>query len=164
MTTHREAAQKPAGSEGPSRSEVLEAFAVVLRERCTGAEKELADLAEAAGNETKSSAGDKYETAREMFSQARDMQRRILDEARVQLDWIARQDLSATRESAGTGALLRTSEGWMFLCPIPSTIAVGDTTVQGLSIQSPLGQALKGAREGSAVEFRGRRLEILRIL
>lgn len=154
----------PDGSGDLSKAEVLEAFAAGLRERCAGAEKELADLAEAAGNETKSSAGDKYETAREMFSQARDMQRRILDEARVQLDWIARQDPSTPRTSAGTGALVRTGEGWMLLGPIPSSVECVGGSVQGLSIQSPLGQALKGAREGGVVEFRARRLEILRVL
>lgn len=151
-------------SEGPTRAEVLEAFAADLRERCALAERELVALSDAAGNETKSSAGDKYETAREMFSQARDLQRRLLDEARVQLDWIARQDLSTSRTSAGTGALLGTSEGWMLLGPIPGSAQVGPGRVQGLSIQSPLGQALKGAREGDVVAFRDRRLEILRIL
>lgn len=164
MTARGAAAGSEAGSDGPTKGDVLEAFAMVQRQRCADAEQELAALADAAGNETKSSAGDKYETAREMFSQARDMQRRILDEARVQLDWIARQDLSSQRESAGTGALVRTGEGWMLLGPIPSSVTVGEVAVQGLSIQSPLGQALKGAREGSAVDFRGRRLEILRIL
>lgn len=154
----------PDGFGGLSKVEVLEAFAAGLRERCAAAEKELAALAEAAGNETKSSAGDKYETAREMFSQARDLHRRLLDEARVQLDWISRQDPSLPRTSAGTGALVRTGEGWMLLCPVPTTVEVGDERVQGLSIQSPLGQALKGALEGGVVEFRGRRLEILRLL
>lgn len=99
-----------------------------------------------------------------MFSQARDLHRRLLDEARVQLDWISRQDPSTPRTSAGTGALVRTGEGWMLLCPVPTTVAVGDERVQGLSIQSPLGQALKGALEGGVVEFRGRRMEILRLL
>lgn len=154
----------PDGSAGPSKAEVLEAFATALRERCAAAEKELAALVDAAANETKSSAGDKYETAREMFSQARDLQRRLLDEARVQLDWIARQDLSSPRTSAGTGALVRTSEGWMLLAPIAGSAKVGTETVQGLSIQSPLGQALKGARDGDVVEFRGRRLEVLGVL
>lgn len=163
MSTHREAGA-PDGSGGLSKSEVLEAFAAGLRERCAGAERELAALAEAAGNETKSSAGDKYETAREMFSQARDMQRRLLDEARLQIEWIVRQDLSSPRTSAGTGALVRTSEGWMLLAPISGSAQVGTESVQGLSIQSPLGQALKGAREGGLVEFRGRRLEIQRVL
>lgn len=147
-----------------SKAEVLEAFAAGLRERCAAAGRELAALSDAAGNETKSSAGDKYETAREMFSQARDLQRRLLDEAQVQLDWISRQDPSTPRTSAGTGALVRTGEGWMLLGPIPSSVECAGSSIQGLSIQSPLGQALKGAREAGVVEFRSRRLEILRVL
>lgn len=161
MKTPDAAASSPSGSEVLPKSRVLETFALGLRARCADAEKELAALAEAAGNETKSSAGDKYETAREMFSQARDMQRRILDEARIQLDWIGRQDPSVRRGSAGPGALLRTGDGWMLLGPIPSAVEVDGVPVQGLSTQSPLGQVLKGAREGDCVEFRGRRLEIL---
>jgi len=145
------------------KARVLEAFAAVLRARVTAAEGELAVLDEAAAQETKSSAGDKYETAREMFTQARDLQRRRCDEARVQLDWIARQDPSQTRDRVGAGALVRTDGGWILLSPIPLSVEVEGVAVQGVSVQSPLGLGLKGAKAGDRPVFRDRPVEVLAV-
>jgi transcription elongation GreA/GreB family factor len=140
----------------------LDAFAAHLEKGRSSAEHELEALDEAAANETKSSAGDKYETAREMFSQARDLQRRIREEAEAGLAWIERQRAEASRVACGPGALVETSEGWLLLGPVPVKIEVDGVAVQGVSAQSPLGQALKGARAGETRIFRERALVVLR--
>lgn len=146
------------------RSRVLEAFTTFLQERLASATHELATLDEAAANETKSSAGDKYETAREMFSQARDMQRRIREEAEAGLEWLGRQQGAPRRDHCGPGALVKTSDGWLLIGPIPIQVDVDGTSVQGASLQSPLGLALKGTRPNDHAVFRGRGIEILEIL
>lgn len=146
------------------RSRVLAAFTSFLEERRATALLELATLDEAAANETKSSAGDKYETAREMFSQARDMQRRIREEAEAGLEWLGRQQGAPLRDHCGPGALVKTSDGWLLIGPIPIQVDVDCTSVQGASLQSPLGLALKGARSGDRTVFRGRDIEIVVIL
>lgn len=146
------------------RHRVLSAFAATLEERGTMARLELATLDEAASGETKSSAGDKYETAREMFSQARDLQRRILEEAEAGLDWIRRQVESPPRTSCNPGAVVKTSEGWILLGPIPIAVDLDGIAVQGVSVQSPLGMSLKGARTGEQRAFRERTMEVTTIL
>lgn len=145
------------------KARVLASFATVLQERVAAAEGELAVLDDAAAQETKSSAGDKYETAREMFAQARDLQRRMLDEARVQLDWLARQDPSQVRDRVGAGALVQTDGGWLLLSPIPLSVELEGVPVQGVSAQSPLGQGLKGAKAGERPVFRDRPVEVLAV-
>lgn len=143
---------------------VLDSFKTILEERCATAEHELAELDEAAANETKSSAGDKYETAREMFAQARDLQRRIRDEAEAGLAWIARQDPSVAHAVCGPGALVETSQGWFLLAPLPLSVQVDGASIQGVSTQSPLGLALKGAHPDDRPLFRERPMEIRRVL
>lgn len=145
------------------RTRVLDAFATHLDARHSIAERELAALDDAASNETKSSAGDKYETAREMFSQARDLQRRVREEAEAGLAWIERQRVDTPRVACGPGALVQTSDGWLLLGPVPVNVEVEGQAVQGVSTQSPLGQALKGARVGETREFRGREIAIAQL-
>ena len=145
------------------RSRILDAFASLLESRCADARRELEALDEAAANETKSSAGDKYETAREMFAQARDLQRRIREEAESGLAWIDRQRAETSRIACGPGALVETAEGWMLLGPIPVKVEVDGVAVQGVSTQSPLGQAFKGARAGDTVAFRDRHIPVMRL-
>jgi len=142
---------------------VFQAFQAVLELRVADSERELSALAEAASQETKSSAGDKYETSREMFAQARDLHSRVLSDARTHLEWLSRQDLSAPRTVVGTGALVETSNGWVLVAPIPLAVEVDGIAVQGVSPQSPLGQALKGAKAGDRVAFRTSPIEIVSI-
>lgn len=141
----------------------LDAFAAHLEKGRSSAEHELEALDEAAANETKSSAGDKYETAREMFSQARDLQRRIREEAEAGLAWIERQRTETSRVACGPGALVETSDGWILLGPVPVRVEVDGVAVQGVSTQSPLGQALKGARPGEPRTFRERSISVTRL-
>jgi len=138
------------------KKRVLEAFAADCRVRIEDAGRELALLDEAAEGETKSSAGDKYETAREMFSQARDLHRKAREEAASRLDWLRRQDPSLERTSVGPGALVRVDGSWFLPGPVPFSVIVDGDPVQGASMQGPLGLALKGARAGERRAFRER--------
>jgi len=139
-----------------------------LRDQLVGklerANLELAALDEAALGETKSSAGDKYETAREMIGQARSMQHRIREEAQALLDWLDRQNETGTALGFAAGSLVRTSGGWFLVCPAPVEIAADGIRVQGVTLASPFGQACKGARAGEKRVFRDRTVEILEIL
>lgn len=146
-----------------SKSAALAALRELLAQRLEQARSELAELDQAAAGETKSSAGDKYETAREMIGQSRTMQRRIQDEAHASLDWLDRQT-SSVASTFASGSLVRTSSGWFLVCPSPVELDVAGIRVQGVTLASPFGQACKGAREGETRIFRNRKVEILEIL
>lgn len=145
----------------------IEVFAILgrlLESNLASAERELASIAQAYEGETKSSAGDKYETAREMLSQARSMQSRLLEDARCGLDWLGRQNLSSRRAAVSVGALVRLADGWILVCPFPLPLDVGGRAVRCMSLASPLGQALKGARAGEEREFRGKTLQVVEVV
>ncbi len=146
------------------KARVLQAFTEASRTRLQDAEREIASLDEAARGETKSSAGDKYETAREMFAQARDLHRRAQESAAANLEWLERQDPSLVRASAGPGALLRVDGGWILMGPVPFSVELDGVAVQGVSMQGPLGMVLKGARAGEERPFRDRQVVVELVL
>lgn len=135
-----------------------------LAGRLAQANLELAALDEAALGETKSSAGDKYETAREMIGQARSMQHRIREDAQTLMDWVDRQDPMVAARTFAAGSVVLVSTGWFLVCPAPVELTVKGIRVQGVTLASPFGQAFKGARAGETRTFRDRTVEILEIL
>ncbi|HNY31090.1 MAG TPA: hypothetical protein PKO15_09385 [Fibrobacteria bacterium] len=150
--------------DGNWKQEVFDAFRKVLAAKASSAASELESIAAACENETKSSAGDKYETAREMLSQARTMQLRLLEEAKLALDWLGRQDPQATHGKVAAGALARLDDGWILVSPFPVQLDVDGRMVRSLSLASPLGRALKGAALGEARTFRDRVIEVLELV
>ncbi|HOX53213.1 MAG TPA: hypothetical protein PKY05_17140, partial [Fibrobacteria bacterium] len=142
------------------KSEVFFVLRTLLEANAASALGELESIALACGNETKSSAGDKYETAREMLSQARALQTRLLEEAKAALEWLDRQDPEQVREKVAVGALVRLDDGWILVTPFPAQLDVVGRAVRCLSLASPLGQALKGARAGESRVFRDRAVGI----
>ena len=112
--------------------------------------------------ETKSSAGDKYETGRSMMQLEKQKYALHLREAlrmRVSLEAI---DAARVCEQVEKGAVVETDDGHFFF-----SIAAGqvnlDLAYRCLSLDSPLGQALNATEEGDIVVFRGKEIEILSI-
>ena len=136
----------------------------LLTDRLLRALGELEALEQAAAGETRSSAGDKYETGREMIGQARAMQERIRADAQAGLDWLVGRNPSTASGAFAWGSLVLASGSWYLVCPCPVELHVLGIPIQGVSLASPFGQACKGAREGETRVFRDRSVEILRIL
>jgi len=147
----------------PSKLAVWEGLREVLTDRLLRALTELEALRQAAAGETRSSAGDKYETGREMIGQARAMQERIREEAQAGLDWMAARNPSSSGVFAW-GSLVKASGNWYLVCPCPLEFFVQGIRIQGVSLSSPFGQACKGAREKESRIFRDRAVEMARIL
>jgi len=136
----------------------------LLTDRLLRALGELEALEQAAAGETRSSAGDKYETGREMIGQARAMQERIRADAQAGLDWLGGRNPSSASVAFASGSLVLVSGIWYLVCPCPVELHVQGMRIQGVSLASPFGQACKGAREGESRLFRDHSVEIQRIL
>ena len=125
--------------------------------------RELASLGEAAARETKSSAGDKYETAREMIAQGRNLVGRNLSETEGNLAILERMAASPASGMVGLGSLVETSQGWYLVGASLGEIEWEGGPVRTLSLGSPLGQALRGRVPGDRLPWRGGDLAILRL-
>lgn len=123
----------------------------------------LADLRQSAANETKSSAGDKYETARAMLHIEQENTHRQLAEALAQQTILKSIDITATPNRIAMGSLVTTNQGLLFISVALGKLAIDNTAVIVLSPQSPLGAKLMGLAAGQSVAVNNRVYQIEKI-
>ena len=119
------------------------------------------EAAQASANEEgKSSAGDKYETARAMGQLTRELHARPYAQARH--DRLLLEGLpTAPTPAARPGSLVHTDGGEVFFLSVGvGPVTVGQTQVFCLSPQTPLGQLLMGKKPGETFVFRNKTLTI----
>ena len=116
-----------------------------------------------ANEESKSSAGDKYETARAMGQLDRDMYARQYEQARQERVLIERIDPLHTPQHVSLGALVHTSMGIFFIAVSLGSIKVAGEAVMVVSAQSPIGALLMGKVVGDSFDFRGKKHQIQQI-
>ncbi len=119
---------------------------------------------ESSNTETKSSAGDKYETGRAMAQQERDRHAMQLHEAQQLLGILQKTNSLLPSELVRTGALVTTTLGLFYL-----SIGAGKLrTNQGqefmaVSPAAPIMLALGGKRAGDEVLFNGKLVRVLAV-
>lgn len=106
----------------------------------------IADVRAAAANETKSSAGDKYETAREMMQQEIDMNMtRLAELSHLQLI-LEQIHTDEPYSTAQPGAVVYTTNGNYYIAIGAGKLTVNDATYYAVSAASPIGAKLTGLR------------------
>lgn len=115
----------------------------------------LAAASESANNETKSSAGDKHETARAMMQLEQEKLSHQLKELQEQKSELVKIDLSKPSAQIAKGTLIQSDKGFLFLSIGLGKITIDDKTVFAISSQSPLGIKLLGKKENDVVEMNG---------
>ena len=118
----------------------------MLETKISGLQKQLNDLKESTANETKSTAGDKYETARAMLQIEQDNTRRQLQEVMEQQAVFSAIDIALPATEVIRGSLVKTNKGYLFISVALGKIIVDGITIIALSPQSPLGKQLMGLR------------------
>ena len=147
----------------PSRARLLAALRAGLESKRGSYSRELASLDAAAAGETKSSAGDKYETGREMIAQSRRLIDGNLAETEAGLEALTRMAAAPGGPRIGFGTLVGTSQGWFLLGASLGESEDDGVAVKTASLASPIGAALKGKALGDTVPWRGGVLEIRRL-
>lgn len=163
---------------GISRSSLIARCRQQLEASRLGYLAELESLDKAAAGETKSSAGDKYETSREMIAQSRNLMARNLAETEATLQSLERMELGhgkpglpvqgvpaddALSEKIILGSLVETSLGWYLVGVSLGEVEILGQSVKTLTLASPLGQALRGKSAGDPLPWRGGTLKILSV-
>jgi transcription elongation GreA/GreB family factor len=126
-----------------------------VNDRIQQAEYALLQAREASQDETKSSAGDKYETTREMMQQDIDRNTSQLYEARKLLFQLEQCKDVAVSESVVSGSLIKTSRALLYLAVGIGQLKVDKQSLFALSPASPLGQLLMGKKVGDELNFNG---------
>ena len=108
----------------------------------------LADLKESGANETKSTAGDKHETALAMLQIEQAHTREQLEKIVQQKNAMEKINPAVTTHNVVNGSLIKTNRGHFFMSIAAAKANVDGVTVMALSPQSPLGRQLMGLKVG----------------
>jgi len=131
---------------------VIEECTKILKERISAIELELKFLLKDIAEDTKSSAGDKYETSREMANIERGKQESQLAITRKSLN-ILKNARHTKKEIIAGGNLIRTDKNWIFLSISLGPVTVNNEVVLVITPLSPLGSSFIDLRPGEIVKF-----------
>lgn len=136
----------------------------VLMLRVARAKTAMEEAQEAANAESKSSAGDKYETGRAMAQNQRDMNARLWIEAQQWLDQFEHARKKIPMTTIEPGSLVKTQNERFYIGPGLGKVNLpDDSIVWVLSNQSPLGKMLMGNKAGAQLKWMGKTIEILEV-
>ena len=122
------------------------------------------EIQAAANEETKSSAGDKFETGRAMMQQEKD---KMAHQLAINVSWKNQLNLlnpAETQELVAIGSLVITQEGKYYLSIPLGKLKLAGQTYFAISLASPIGKALLNKKAGDEIVFQQRKISILRIL
>jgi len=134
------------------KERIYQHYLAILNDKLQLLQQVLADLKESGANETKSTAGDKHETALAMLQIEQANKREQLKELVAQKAALEKIDPAIVAPVILNGSLIKTSRGYFFMSVALGKAVVNDITVIALSPQSPLGKKLMGLPVGERVE------------
>jgi transcription elongation GreA/GreB family factor len=111
----------------------------------------LTDLKESGSNETKSTAGDKHETALAMLQIEQANTREQLKDVVAQKNALEKINPAIAANKIVNGSLVKTNRGYFFVSIALGKAVVDGITVMAVSPQSPLGVQLMGLIVGDTV-------------
>jgi len=130
------------------KQKIYDHYLQKINDRITELQQVLADLKESGSNETKSTAGDKHETALAMLQIEQANTRSQLQEVSDQKVKLGKIDPALSAIVIVHGSLVKTNRGYLFISIAAGKITIDHSTVIALSPQSPLGQKLMGLKAG----------------
>jgi transcription elongation GreA/GreB family factor len=134
-----------------------------VQKRMDAAEQGIKEAQQASKDDTKSSAGDKYETGREMAQQETNRNMAQLNEAnklKVALNTI---NTSGSSTVAEPGSVVITDNGNFYLAISAGSLLVDGVTYFAVSPASPIGLQLKGQKAGGEFSLNGKNYQIISI-
>ena len=121
------------------------------------------DALESRNNDTKSSAGDKYETSRAMMQQEMDNAEISIHQVKVFQNELQRLPLEENANAVMSGSLVETTNGVYFLGLSLGKIEVNNQIVYAISTASPLGKLLLNKKVGDVIDLNSNQQKVLNL-
>ncbi|SDZ91312.1 3-oxoacyl-ACP synthase [Pedobacter hartonius] len=123
-------------------------------QRIDTAETALKQAQEASNDDTKSSAGDKFETTREMMQQDIARNKNLLFDGQQNLQLLSSlENTPSAGDTVRNGSLVNTSKGMFYISISAGQLNVEDRQVFAISAASPIGNLLIGKKAGESFSF-----------
>lgn len=135
------------------KQKIYKHYLQIINDKINTLQHVLADLKESSANETKSTAGDKHETALAMLQIEQANTRGQLKDLQDKKALLEKINPALSVDKIVNGSLIKTDRGYLFM-----SIALGKTIVEGITVialspQSPLGIQLMGLLVGDVAEI-----------
>ena len=144
----------------PEKEKIIEEMNRILDDRLGQLRQSIQDLEQSQESETKSSAGDKYETGREMVQLELGKYQGQVEKALAQTKALAQINAQHQYDEVSIGSLVETNKGIYFISTALGKIQIGDTICFAISLASPIGQVLNGSKAGQSVSFQAKTIRI----
>jgi hypothetical protein len=146
------------------KEKVHERCLQLVMEKLNAITNTMNSLMEAKTTETKSSAGDKYETGMAMIQNQEAQLLQQQAESKNMLVKLRQIDRDVAHEQVETGALIITNKEFFYVSAALGKITIDNTEVFAISLESPLAQAMKFKTVGESINFRAITRTIVNIL
>ena len=146
-----------------AKDQLLQACHDFVSDRVTRIEAAMKQAQQAANQETKSSAGDKYETGRAMMQLEKEKLAGQLAEALKMQKALTQIDAEKTYESIQLGSLVITPQAKYYLSISAGKIALEGTVYFAISPGSPVGRQLLGKKSGDSINLAGKTIPITEV-
>lgn len=146
------------------KQQLLKQCIDIVHDRIYNAEQAILSAQQAANDDTKSSAGDKYETSREMMQQEADRNLAQLTEAKKLMVTLNRININAPSAKADNGSLVITTNGKFFLSISAGALVIEGQTYFAVSAASPIGAMFMGKKQGDQFTLNGKNYKIESII
>ena len=145
-------------ADASARAQLLAAARAQVRASLDALAAQLQQIGDDQAGDTKSSAGDKFETAREMLQQELDRLGAQARTAREQLLQLSVAERAPRGEQADLGSAVTLANGERYLlgCGLGRLRDLVGPRAYAVSLESPVGRELRGLRVGD--RFRGERI------
>ena len=134
-----------------------------VTENIRSIEAAILEAREATRNETKSSMGDKYETAREMLQQDINMNMERLAKSKEDEILLKHINLQQNATTAELGSLIKTNNGWFYIAIGAGKLTIDKENYYAISLSSPVGSQLKGKTAGDIFVLNGKQYKIEKV-
>ena len=145
------------------KAELLEQCQSFIEDRIGVSKSAINRAQEGKEQETKSSAGDKYETTRALLQNDQEMQSKQLSESLKLQMLLSRVRPDVLHEKATFGSVVMTNEGNYFISISAGRLIVDGKKYFAISPQTPLAKEFLQKAEGGTAKFNDREIRILTI-
>ncbi|MBS7563648.1 3-oxoacyl-ACP synthase [Mucilaginibacter sp. Bleaf8] len=136
----------------------------LIQQRIDAARQAIEAAQQAAKDDTKSSAGDKYETGREMMQQETNRNMAQLTEANKLLVTLNQVSINGHSAQAEAGSVVVTDSGRFYISVSVGTFIHEGQTYFAISPGSPIGQKMKGCKVGDEFSLNGKGYKVLEVI
>lgn len=149
---------------GRIREDLIYECRQYLTERMKVLKKSLQGLSEDLENESKSSAGDKYETGREMINIEWNKLSTQLNEYKRLNSILDRLEKQSQGTTISMGSLVKTDQANYFISIPAGLVKAGNEEYFAVGINSPIARGLLGKKAGEFLELNDRKILINLVL